>query len=52
MFKIYTFYRILELNYLEKVFEITTSDLHNAKRAIIESGLDYDLIAINGIIAF
>ena len=52
MFKIYTFYRIFELNHLEKIFEITASDLHDAKRAIIESGLDYDLIAINGIIEF
>lgn len=52
MYKVYTFYKVFELNYLEKVFEITASDLHNAKRAIIESGLDYDLIAINGTIAF
>lgn len=46
----YTYYRILEMNTVDKVFEVVAKDLHSANMEYLKkhSFDDYDIMAING----
>lgn len=51
---VYSFYKIYSMDFVDKVFECTAKDIHDARLQWMktEHARDYDLIAVNGVFCF